>query len=129
MYNFSKCGQEIGQDVIDEINKLYSVESLPDLTIESASAQMRGRYLDVNTTIRNNGLKEADNVSLIIYADNSKVKEILLDKLKIGTGSTFTISNIFVSDLSVSEIKINAEYPERELNKTNNEIVLRVKKS
>lgn len=129
MYNFSKCGQEMGQDIINKINKLYSVESLPDLTIESASAQMSGRYLDVNVTVRNNGLQEISNANLIIYADDFKVKEILLNKLRIGAGNTFTISNIFVPDLSVNEIKISVEYTERELNKSNNEIVLKMEKN
>ena len=129
MYNFSKCGQEIGQDVINEINRLYSVESLPDLVIESASAQMSGRYLDVNATVRNNGLKEVENANLIIYEDNSKVKEISLNKLKIGYGSTFAISNIFVPDLRVNEIKLLIEYPDPELDKLNNEIVLTLEKN
>lgn len=38
MYNFSSCNQEIGEDLIDEINRIYSQEPLADLKIVQASA-------------------------------------------------------------------------------------------
>ncbi len=73
MYNVSECNQEIGQDIIDAINILYSAPSYPDLSVENASAVMHGKYLDVNLTVMNNGLRDSENSMLEIYADNGGV--------------------------------------------------------
>jgi hypothetical protein len=128
MYNFSNCNQEIGEDLIKRINTLYSVESLPDLSIEEASAEMSKIYLNAKITFRNNGLKNVGESNLDIFVDGKNVKQIPISELKIGSGSTLTISNIFVPDLNVQEVKFEIVYPDRELNKTNNEVVLKMKK-
>ena len=128
LYNISKCHQTIGDDVIETINKIYSVESKSDLSFENVSASMDGRYLNVNATIRNNGLKVSDKSKMKIYADNKFQKEVDVEPMQIGFGVTLTFKNIFVSDLSVNEVKILIDTSSEELNKLNNEIVLEIKK-
>src|SRR3989344_3607606 len=128
LYNISKCHQTIGDDVVETVNELYSVKSKSDLSFENVSATMDGRYLNVNATIRNNGLKVSDKAKIIIYADNKFQKEVDVEPMQIGFGVTLTFKNIFVSDLSVNEVKILIDTSSEELSKLNNEIVLEIKK-
>ena len=128
MYEVSKCNQEIGQDTINLLNWLYSFPSQPDLSFENASASMKGRYLDVSVTIKNNGLKESENTKIIIYADSKPLKEIELSSLEIGHGRIITLTNIFVLQRDIDELEffINSDF--EELNKDNNRITLEIKK-
>ncbi len=101
MYPISKCKQTIGDDIFLLINKLYSTPSQPDLTFENVSAVMRGKYLDVNMSISNDGLKDSMESKIFIYADDKLVKEIELEELKIGYGRIISLSNLFVKQINV----------------------------
>ena len=124
MYELSKCNQEVSQDITDTINSLYSAPSYADLSVENASAFMQGRYLNVNLTIVNNGLKSSDNSSMKIYADEDLVKEFEIEGLEIGYGSKIILKNILVLQISVKKLKFVIEYDSAELNKENNEMTL-----
>lgn len=127
MYPVSDCKQTIGQDIIDLIDKIYSFPGKPDLSFENVSAVMRGKYLDTNITIRNNGLSDAGNSKIIIYADDELIKEFGVDAIKIGFGETMKLSNVWISQMSVDELKFFIEYNSEELDKNNNELILNVK--
>ena len=127
MYEVSRCNQKIGEDTINVINELYSVPSLPDLTFEDADASMKGRYLDVSMTVRNNGLANSEEAKIIIYADNKSVKELEIESLSVGSGKLITFTNIFVAQTSVSEIKLSIDYNLEELKKENNNLTLKIK--
>ncbi len=127
MYNISKCNQEIGEDIINAINGLYSVPSYPDLSFEDASALMRGKYLDLNISIRNNGLADSKNAKIIIYADEKEIKEIPLEEMKIGYGVTIVLGNIFIPQINVNKIEIKIEVSFNELDKNNNAVELDIK--
>lgn len=126
MYNVSKCRQEIGQDILDEINRLYAIPPLPDISFENVSIFMHGRYLNANFTVKNVGLESAENVVVRIYADEELVKSTDAGRLNEGTGMRITLENFFINQKSVEEIKFFADYPLGELEKNNNEIILRV---
>ncbi|MEK7111981.1 MAG: matrixin family metalloprotease, partial [Patescibacteria group bacterium] len=96
MYPVRKCSQTIGQDIVDNINWLYSFPSLPDLAFENISATMSGRYLDLNLTIRNQGIRNSPGGTVEIYADGDLVKEIEFESLGIGHGRRILINNIFI---------------------------------
>ena len=127
MFEVSKCGQTIGDDTINLINEIYSVESKADLSFENISAKMNGRYLDVNASMRNNGLADAGNSTMTVYADGKKLKEVEVGEMKIGYGVTINMGNIFVSDMSVNEVKISINSSFDELDKKNNEAILNIK--
>jgi len=127
MYEVSRCGQIIGDDTINLINNLYSVESEADLSFEKVSAKMNGRYLDVNASVRNNGLKDAGESNLIIYADGKELKQVEINPMKIGYGVTISLGNIFVSDINVNEVKMLINSSFNELDKKNNEAILNIK--
>ena len=128
MYFISNCGQTIGEDIPELINELYSVSSYPDLSFENVSAVMHGRYLDINMSVRNNGLKDSEKVKVMIYADETFVKEIDLDALKIGYGRIIMLGNVWVPKINVKELEffINSSFEEME--KNNNRIILEIKK-
>lgn len=127
MYNMSKCGQRIGEDMINKINEIYSIPSYSDLVFENVSVIMHGRYLNSNFTIKNVGLNSSEEMKVYFYADNKKVESMDIGGLKAGTGMKITLQNFFINQIDVREIKMRIDYPLEELEKNNNEIILKVK--
>lgn len=126
MYNVSRCNQEISQDIIDTINGLYSIPAHTDLSIKNVSAIMHGKYLDTNLTVINDGLSVSKDSVLEIYADEKLIKEFDVEELGIGYGVRLTLTNIFVFRISVDELKFVINYSEAELDKGNNNVVLKI---
>lgn len=127
LYKVSDCKQILGEDIPEAINTLYSIPPKPDLAFRNITAKMHSRYLDVNTTIQNQGLKDAPVSKIIIYADNKKVKEQDLSEVKIGYELTIWFQNILISQLNVEEITVEIEASFDEIEKSNNKIKLKVK--
>ena len=128
MYNVSKCDQTIGQDTINLLNFLYSFPSQPDLSFENVSASMKGRYLDLNMTIRNNGLKISESTKISIYADEKLIKEVDFDILNIGHGRIVVLTNIFILQKNIGVLKFSIDSDFAELEKDNNQVTLEIKK-
>lgn len=126
MYNVSRCNQEISQDIIDTINGLYSTPAYTDLSIKNVSAIMHGKYLDANLTVVNDGLAVSKDSVLEIYADEKLIKEFDVEELGIGYGVRLTLTNIFVFRISVDELKFVINYSEVELDKGNNNVILKI---
>jgi hypothetical protein len=126
MYSVSNCGQTLGQEIPKMINELYSAPSHPDLAIENVSAVMRGRYLDLNMSIRNNGLNDAGAANIIISADGDSIKEINLDALEIGYGRSIILKNIWTKKINVDQLELFIDSSFSELSKDNNRVVLEI---
>jgi len=124
MYPVSKCKQTIGQDILDKIDKLYSYPSLPDLEFEHASAKMKGRVLDLNMTIKNQGLADAGSFEIIVYGDGKEIKRIESEGIDIGYSQKITIVNNFISRLKIENMEFSIKANFEEINKDNNKIVL-----
>lgn len=124
MYPVSKCSQTIGQDIVDTIDLLYSFPSLPDLVFENVSASMSGRYLNLEMIIRNSGLKDAQEGIIEVYADGKSIQEIEFEAIKIGQGRKITLTNIFIFQKSISELRFFIKTDFEELEKGNNEAIL-----
>jgi hypothetical protein len=127
MYNVSSCGQTISNDLIDEINKLYLTPSEPDLIVENVYASMKGRFLSVNLSLVNIGLKACDESKIVVYAEDSVIKEMDIPALDIGQGEIISFENIFVPQIGVKEITVSAEASFVEIDKENNKIKLEIK--
>jgi CII-binding regulator of phage lambda lysogenization HflD len=93
MYPISSCKQTLG-NIPKLIDEIYSVESYSDLEIEEVFATMNGKYLDVNVSIRNNGIVKSENAILTIYSEDTTIKTILIEPLEIGYGMQITFTNI-----------------------------------
>jgi hypothetical protein len=127
MYPYLDCSQTIGEDIPKLINEIYSVESLPDLVFENISAEMNGKFLDLNLSLRNNGLKDSEEVKVKIYSENQFVKEIEFGKLEIGKGKEIRIQNIWIPKIDINQLSFEIIYLYDELKKTNNYLVLKIK--
>jgi len=127
MYPTVKCKQTIGDDLINYISWIYSFQTLPDLSFENTSASMKGRYLGFVITIKNHGLKDSENSTIIIYVDNKSIKEFDVQSIPIGSGRIITLSNIFVMQRNIKELELFIKYDFEELNKDNNRITLEIK--
>jgi hypothetical protein len=128
MYEISRCDQTIGDDIINFIDTIYSIPSEPDLLFENASASMRGKYLSINFSIRNDGLKNAPAAAVKILANGKEVDSIDIPITEIGYGRKVSIENIWIKQLNVQEIQfvIDTNYPE--LSKDNNQVTFEIKK-
>jgi hypothetical protein len=127
MYPTVNCKQTIGEDLVDYINEIYSFPTLSDLSFENASASMKGGYLNFAITIRNHGLKNSENSTLIIYADNNSIKELEIEPISIGSGRMISLSNVFVMRRNIEKLELFLKYDSEELNKDNNRITLEIK--
>ena len=127
MYYLSRCGQVIGEDIPGLINEIYSYPSYPDLVFENISAKMVGRFLDVNISVRNNGLKNSEEAKIIIYADDKEIEELELEALRIGHGRMMILGNVWIPQIVVNELEFYIDYDENELDKENNRIKLEIK--
>ncbi|MBI2045090.1 hypothetical protein HYT23_03455 [Candidatus Pacearchaeota archaeon] len=128
MYNVSTCDQTINQETFELINYLYSIPGYPDLVIENVSAAMKGKYLNTNFTIKNDGFVIAPGVSVEIYADEKKIKEVYINPLESGHGKIIGLTNLWVSQFNIDRLKFVVASDFSELKKENNIIVLEVSK-
>jgi len=128
LYSVTKCGQEIGDDTISLINELYSTPTYADLAFEDVSAIMNGKYLGVEISVRNHGLKDSEDTKILIYVDGKQAKEIELESIEIGYGRVITLTNIWVPKISVHEIEFVIDSDFSELNRENNKVLLEIKK-
>ena len=124
MYKISKCSQTISDDIIGEINRIYSIPPYPDLIFENVSARTSGRYLDTEVSIRNYGLEKSKTAELIIYSGNKTIKTSEIDPIEVGYGASLIFKNIWIVDKDATEIRYEINYSEPELDKSNNIIIL-----
>ena len=125
MYPVSKCSQTISQDIIDLIGQLYSFFSLPDLALENVSATMSGRYLDLTVVLRNQGLADSQAGTIEVYADGKRIQEIEFEPINIGHGRMITVTNIFIFQKRIDELRFLIKTNLEELEKENNEDILK----
>jgi len=126
MYYTSRCGQTIGDDTIDLINKLYETPSYSDLSFSNVSARVRGTYLDTEINVKNNGLVVSDSAEILIYADDKLVHTLQLKPLDIGAGLKMDLKNAWMSKRNPDELKFVIDSNFEEIDKINNEVVLDV---
>jgi hypothetical protein len=128
MYEVSRCDQTIGSDIISFINKIYSIPTEPDLLFENASASMHGKYLNVNFSIRNNGLKYAGKSIVKILVNGKEVDKMYIPPIDIGYGRYVYMSNIWVSQININDVEYVIEDDFNELSTANNYVSFEIKK-
>ena len=128
MYNTSDCRQKLTQDIIDELKRLYSIESLSDLYFSGINATKNGRYLSFEVELRNRGLINSENTTLAVYSGDEKVKSFDIDSTEAGAGVILNVDNLRLPSRSVNEVRfvIDAENSIKELSEENNAAVLGV---
>jgi len=121
LYPVSNCEQEIDSYLIDDINRLYSIESEPDLAIESITANRSGRYLNYVIKIGNYGLKESKNATLKIYGEDEEIMRYDLGEIELGMKRILTAQNIRLKrDYDSIRFVVELKKGENDLNLMNN---------
>src|SRR3989344_490915 len=125
LYPTLKCDQKIDEEIIESINKLYRVDSRPDLVFKEVNATKRGKYLDFHMEVLNQGLKSTDGVNVGLYADDVFVESFDLKAISIGSKKIIDVANLKVP-LKATRIRfeIDYEYVITEIYEDNNEIEL-----
>jgi len=127
MYEISECSQTLGEDIPRFIDELYSIPSHPDLAFEEVIPLIHdGKYLDLNISIKNIGLKDSEKAFVNVYLDNEVFEKIELKELKVGAGIKITIQNLKFKTTDFNEIKFIIETNFEELNKENNGVSFNV---
>ena len=122
MYDTSACNQRITPDMVELIDKLYSIEPLADAMIDELTAVKRGRYLDFNISVLNEGLIGIDNINFTIIVNSKEIQTINLGNIDIGYSRTLRATNIKLPLLNVEKINfvVDNENVIREINEDNN---------
>jgi len=124
MYNVSDCRQELGQEIPNLINNLYSISTLPDLFLKNASVKIHSGYLDFNATIFNIGLLDSKPSVLNVYLNEDKIYDSEIKEISYGAGSNILVENIKLKTRDeVFEIKFEVLSSEKEIEKKNNLLV------
>jgi hypothetical protein len=123
MFPFTNCEQTVDQEIIDEINRIYSSESLPDLVIESLIANKSGPYLNLKAVISNIGLKEVKYSTLLIKSGDKEIDKIKIEELDFGAKRLLTIQNLRIQR-HTTEITIEIITSLDEISKSNNIAVI-----
>ena len=128
MYNVSRCDQMISDDMFNLIFELYSVEPLADASIRDVEAVTKGRYLDFNISVLNEGLLGIDDINLTIFADGEEVQVMELGEIGIGYGRTLKATNVRLPSVGVEKIDfvVDNEDGVRELFENNNDVEMSV---
>lgn len=127
MYPITRCDQVLDKYIVDEINRLYDLDSIPDLAIEKVEASKAGIYLNFEITIANYGLQDANSSSLIIFSGNEQVKEFTLGDIDIGTKKILSVENLRMP-LKTDPLSFEIRYLGREIDKTNNIVEVKLTK-
>jgi hypothetical protein len=125
MNPITDCEQVIDQYIFNEIEKVYSTPSFPDLTIESIEASKSGRNLNFVAVITNNGLKDVNDASLNIIADNELIKSFDIKELEIGSKRKLSVENLNIPR-KVEKITFIVETSSPEISKDNNQAEIKI---
>jgi len=126
MYNTSSCEQRISGDMTQLIVDLYSIEALADILVKDVAAVRKGRYLDFNITVLNEGLVGVDAVALSVLADGGIVEVVEMGEIEVGFGRTLRVTNFKLPSRSVEKIEffVDREDLVRELDEGNNVVTM-----
>ncbi|MBU3913278.1 MAG: matrixin family metalloprotease [Nanoarchaeota archaeon] len=123
MYNLTSCSQVVDEDIMQELASLYSVPGLPDLYFVGISAVKRGNYLNLNFSVRNQGLEDAQGVVVELESDSGTKESFDFGEILLGEGRIFSVQNLRVS-LNTKSVSLKIKSDGEELNDANSEVLL-----
>lgn len=127
MFPITSCSERVDKYIKDEINRLYSVPSLPDLAITNANATKNGPYLSFELGVENIGLRDIFDATLSIYNQNGKIsnQDHSLGGISIGEKKKLTVQNAMIPrDSSEIRFIVSMGNSSDELSLDNNQVVL-----
>jgi len=128
MYPVSECNQVLSDDIIQEILRLYNLPELADIYITNVSAVKHGIYIDFDIEIKNQGIENARNITLVLSSENKEIEKFDLKEINYGEGKILEVENIRIpiTMLNLDEIKFSVETESEELDKSNNQVTLTI---
>ncbi len=122
MYNTSRCEQRTTTDMIELVDDLYSIEALADVRISDLVAVKKGRYLDFNVTVLNEGLLDVSDVDLSIVVNGEVVDVLNFGRIDVGLGHVLRVENLRLSsrDFDFVDFYVDKENVIMELDEGNN---------
>jgi hypothetical protein len=126
LYPYFACDQELGDEFVDDLIRLYSIEPKAEIYYKNVSADKSGVYLNFNISLVNEGLIEAKAVSLIVEGDGKEQEEFELKDVDVGTITTFSIENFRLSSRNIDEIEFRLVTETEEYSLENNVAKLRL---
>ena len=120
MYPTMGCNLEIDREIIDDINRLYYLDSFPDLAIDDIEANKTGRYLNFDINISNIGLADSIGARLEVYVGEEKIANFTVGALEIGMKKMLFIQNVKLPRSSESVTFVVKSDDPRELTLENN---------
>ncbi len=124
MYPYlSSCDQKLDSSIVSELKRLYSQPNLPDLYFDSFSQPIKkGRYIDLNFSIKNLGTIDAENATFSILENNQVIETHTLGTIRFGAGILMNMENIRLKSSNPEKISIIIDYENKlkELDKNNN---------
>ncbi len=123
LYPISSCTEEIDQDIVDELNRIYSIEPDPDLRIDRIEANKTGRYLNFVINVSNRGLANAKEAYLNVYSGGELAYNYTLGGVEVGEMHKLQVQNVRVSSDSESIVfQISLGKDEMDMNEANNRV-------
>lgn len=126
LYPITDCSQKLNDEIVNEINRLYAVPSLPDLVLERAVAVKSGTFLNFNITIVNQGLMDVNDSMLEIYVNDTIIKSFDVGEIKLGTYILSSGDAIVPGDTRFITFVVTTDY--KEGSKKNNGLILNIGK-
>ena len=120
LYPITECNQIIDLYILDKIESLYSLDSVPDLIVDEFRVAGSGRYINLKISVLNGGFMDSGESVLKIYADDKEIKEINSKGIEIGTRRIFDVENLRLPLGNLNKISVVVFYENRELGKQNN---------
>lgn len=125
MYPVSSCDQEVDESILQEVNRLYSISSSPDLVIDSISASRVGNMLSFQANVSNKGFKIVQSANISVYNEGKFIRSFSLTEypLPIGTTKILTVRNLKVPrDAGKFEFYVEMYLPSSEISLDNNRL-------
>ena len=124
MYPFESCSVKISAVAIQTIKELYEVQPNPDLLFVNATATRSGAIVNLETVIKNQGILNSTNTSILLKVDDTEIEGIPLRPIPPGGSLIFRQAFRIYKKFDIMTLAIDPDGLIEELDKSNNQITL-----
>lgn len=127
LYPITSCNQEVDDSLINSINSLYGIESLPDVSISKVDLNKTGRYLNFEIFLSNQGLNDYGESRLFVQADGKQIGEFKIDEIEVGHSKIFSVTNLRISnEAKIVSFEVESSLSRNERSKDNNKVSINI---
>ncbi|MGC9309614.1 MAG: matrixin family metalloprotease [Candidatus Nanoarchaeia archaeon] len=126
MYPYFSCEQEIHPGHIQLLKEIYNKPAKAELYFKDIEAVKKGRYLDFEAIVENQGIITAKNIKLILIEQNKEVEEFEFDNIEPGAYQKLTTKNVRLDSRYTKEITFKITTITQEYQTSNNELIMEI---